>query len=105
VNERKPAAHRFDPSDHRPFGIIISTGDDELLLIGKGFAVDFTVSGGVVEIDEVVEQRLVDGRFIDGRVLNGDERLEILPLDSIGAARVRLLRATHDESTLKPGVR
>jgi hypothetical protein len=27
-----------------------------------------------------------------------------LPLDSIGAARVRLLRATHDESTLKPGV-
>jgi len=104
VNERKPAAHRFDPSDHRPFGIIISTGDDELLLIGKGFAVDFTVSEGVVEIDEVVEQRLVDGRFIDGRVLNGDERLEILPLDSIGAARVRLLRATHDESTLKPGV-
>ena len=33
VNERKPAAHRFDPSDHRPFGIIISTGDDELLFV------------------------------------------------------------------------
>ena len=102
VNERRAGSHRFDPSDHRPFGIIIATGDDELLLIGKGFTVDFALDGGVVEIDEVVEQRMVDGRLTDGRVLNGDERLEILPLDGIGASRIRLLRARTDDRDAVP---
>ena len=94
VNERKSGANRFDPSDRRPFGIIIATDVDELLLIGQGFTVDFALDDGLIEIDEVVEQRLVDGILTDGRRINGDERLEILPLDGIGAARVRLLRAS-----------
>jgi hypothetical protein len=98
VNERRSGSHRFDPSDHRPFGIIVATGEDELLLIGQGFAVDFGLDEGIVEIDEVVEQRLVDGKLTDARVLNGDERLEILPLDRIGAARVRLLRTSPDDA-------
>ena len=98
VNERKSGSNRFDPADRRPFGIIIATDDDELLLIGQGFSVDFTLDDGLIEIDEVVEQRLLDGRMTDGRRINGDERLEILPLDGIGAARVRLLRTSHNPS-------
>jgi len=97
VNERKSGSNRFDPSDRRPFGIIIATDDDELLLIGQGFTVDFTLDDGLIEIDEVVELRLVDGRLTDGRRINGDERLEILPLGGIGAARVRLLRISHSD--------
>ena len=75
-----------------------------MLLIGQGFTVDFAHDAGVVEIDEVVEQRLVDGMLTDGRVLNGDERLEILPFDGIGAARVRLLRASQDRALHRTGI-
>ncbi len=91
VNERKPGSHRFEPADDRPFGLIIEVDSDEFLLVGQGFTADFTRTEGPVEIDTVVEQILQDGQLIDGRILNGDERLQILPSASIGAARVRLL--------------
>jgi hypothetical protein len=38
------------------------------------------------------EGRYVEGRWVAGRVLNGDERLNLLPPDSLGMVRIKLLR-------------
>ncbi len=78
--------------DIRPFGLIVGTGGDEFLVIGRELTLDFFAADARVEIDSVVEL-LLDGReVVEGRVLNGDERLMVLPSDRVGAARIRLLR-------------
>lgn len=50
-------------------------------------------NGGEVELARVDEGRFVDGRWVPGRVINGDERLCIVPSDSFGMTRIRLLPA------------
>jgi len=91
-SETEGAAVGPTPGDGRPFGLVIAEGDDTFLLIGQGFALDFSVPDGVVEVDTVEEGRFDAGRWVAGRAINGDERLFVLPADHIGAVRVRLLR-------------
>ena len=78
--------------DKRPFGLIVGTGDDGFLIIGRELMLDFFAADARVEIDSVVELLLEGARVVPGRVLNGDERLMILPTDRVGAARIRLVR-------------
>lgn len=81
-------------SDIRPCGLVIQLAKDEFLVLGKDVDVTFTREGAKApeEIERVEDGRYVDERWTPGRVLNGDERLSILPSDSFGAARFRLLR-------------
>lgn len=83
------------PRDTRPFGLLLAEGDDTFLLIGQGVTVDFGAPGETVEVDQVEELRFENGRWTRGRLLNGDERLHVVPLDEIGAARITLLRAAE----------
>ncbi|PTL71984.1 glycoside hydrolase [Rathayibacter caricis DSM 15933] len=81
-----------DPADDRAFGAILQVADDEFLLLGTGFTVDFAHSLDVVELDRVRELRQEDGDWIEGRLLNGDEHMRLVPTGEIGGSRVRLLR-------------
>ena len=45
-----------------------------------------------MEIDDAVEGRYEAGAWVSGRNLNGDERLNLLPLDRPAAVRIRVLR-------------
>jgi Domain of unknown function (DUF5597)/Beta-galactosidase len=80
------------PRDTRPFGLLLAEGDDTFLLVGQGVTVDFSAPGETVEVDQVQELRFDGGRWSGGRLLNGDERLHVVPLDDLGAARITLLR-------------
>lgn len=80
------------PGETRPFAIVFAESDDTFVVIGRDLKIDFVLDGETLEYDEVVELLLVDGVITPGRVLNGDERLQIVPVDRVGAARVRLLR-------------
>lgn len=78
--------------DTRPFGLIVGTGDDGFLIIGRELMLDFFAAGARVEVDSVVELLMDGDEVVPGRVINGDERLMILPTDRVGAARIRLVR-------------
>ena len=57
-------------------GIVISTGPDEFLAVGKGLMVTFATSTpgpDTVGLAAVEEGTFVDGKWIPGRRLNGDE--------------------------------
>ncbi|KQP74376.1 hypothetical protein ASF40_03325 [Microbacterium sp. Leaf288] len=82
------------PGEQRPFGLIFAVADDELVVIGQGVKLDFAAPQGLVEVDAVVELLLDEGRVVPSRVLNGDERLQVVPVDRVGAARVTLLRVS-----------
>ncbi|MFT4214103.1 MAG: DUF5597 domain-containing protein [Microbacterium sp.] len=90
--ETSPGARMLVPHDTRPLALVIAESDDEFLVIGEGVALDFFADDAVVEIDSVVEGVFEGGRWMPGRALNGDERLDVLPTDRIGAVRIRLLR-------------
>jgi hypothetical protein len=89
-------AHIAAPHDTRPFALVVAEADDTFLVIGEGVTLDFFAGDAIVEIDSVVEGRFIDGEWMPGRVLNGDERLQLLPVESVGAVRIRLLRLTKD---------
>ncbi|HEY5844693.1 MAG TPA: DUF5597 domain-containing protein, partial [Mycobacterium sp.] len=80
------------PADQRPFGLIITEGPDQFLLVGQGLTANFRHPDGPVELDHAEEGRFIDGTWHPGRALNGDERLYLVPTDEIGAVRIRLLR-------------
>jgi hypothetical protein len=91
-SETDGAAGPPAPRDTRPFGLLIDEEDDTFLLVGRGVTVDFSAPGETVEVDQVQELRLDAGHWSEGRLLNGDERLHVIPLDDLGAARITLLR-------------
>lgn len=91
-DETVPSAPVTHHGDTRPFGLIVGTGDDEFLIIGRELMLDFFAAGARVEVDSVVELLMDGDELVPGRVLNGDERLMILPTDRVGAARIRLVR-------------
>jgi hypothetical protein len=70
---------------------VIAEAEDQFLLVGQGVGLDFSWGADLVEIDSVEEGRFDSGDWVPGRALNGDERLFLLPLDGIGAVRIRLL--------------
>jgi beta-galactosidase GanA len=81
-----------DLAETRAFGAILQTADDEFLLLGSGFTIDFAHDTDIVELDHVREIRNEAGKWLEGRILNGDEHMRLVPTDSIGASRIRLLR-------------
>ena len=80
-----------NPADVRAFVLIIALEDAEFHIVGQNASLDFAKRDRVVEWDHVEAGSHQDGRWQPTRILNGDERLRILPLDRIGAARVRVL--------------
>lgn len=96
--ERKPQAHGWgapELTDTRPSGLILQLGPDEFLAVGKDLEITFVAKdrpGQPVELARVEEGHYADGRWVAGRVLNGDERLNLLPSDSLGMVRIKLLR-------------
>ncbi|MDN3496480.1 DUF5597 domain-containing protein [Planococcus sp. APC 4015] len=91
-DETLPTSHITHRGDTRPFALIVGTGDDEFLVVGREITLDYFAGTGRVEVDSVQELLLEEGRVVPGRVLNGDERLMVLPTDRVGAARIRLVR-------------
>ena len=91
-DETDPDAAMRSPHDTRPFGLIIDEGEDNFLVFGQALTLDFFHPDATVEYDAVVEGRFVEGEWVAGRALNGDERLRVLPLDGVGAVRIRLVR-------------
>jgi beta-galactosidase GanA len=83
-----------DMTDTRPMGLVIQLGKEDFLVVGQDVNISFArkaSNGGDVELAEVEEGRFVDGRWVPGRVINGDERLSIVPSDSFGMTRIRIL--------------
>ena len=89
--ETEDAAHGQTPGDGRPFGLILQTGPLEFIVVGQGALFDFHKAGSELEVDYVRELRLTEEGWQDGRLLNGDERLQVLQGDKIGASRIKLL--------------
>ena len=77
--------------ERRPFALVIGRSEDTVVVIGQGLILDFATEDGC-EVDEVEELVLHDGVVTTGRVVNGDERLQNLPVTHVGGARITLLR-------------
>ena len=90
-SETEGPSSRPIPGDSRPFGLVIDQGDGNFLVVGKGFNVDFGIGSKLAEFDRVEEGRFEADAWKVGRIINGDERLNIIPMDHIGMVRVRLL--------------
>jgi hypothetical protein len=64
----------FGHSSDTGFGLIMATGKDEFLGVGKGFRVEFIPrSGQPAGIAAIDEGAFEDGKWVPGRRLNGDE--------------------------------
>lgn len=81
-----------DPAEARAFGAILQTAEDEFLVMGCGLTIDFAHHTDIVELDRVREFRDEAGTWVEGRILNGDEHMRLVPGDSIGASKIRVLR-------------
>ncbi len=92
ADETEPGTAIPAAADPRPFALIAAESSDSLLVIGRGVTLDFSDQNHKVEIDSAEELRLEGGVHIVSRVINGDERLELLPVREVGAVRIRLLR-------------
>lgn len=85
------------PGDNRPFGLMVSTGPDEFLLVGSGLSPSFTPDSPgpkLAGIGSIDEGRFEKGIWIPGRRLNGDEFRPNLRPGAIGMLKVKLYR--HD---------
>jgi len=83
------------PPDQRPYGLIISTGEDEFLIVGSGLLINFVPDSPgkkIAEIGSIDEGRYEQGRWIAGRRLNGDEGRAALRSGPIGMLKVKLFR-------------
>lgn len=81
-----------EAADTRAFGLVIRQAPDEYVVVGQNLTVDFAIQDSIVEIDSVEAGHFEHGVWQTTRVINGDERLTIVPLDTVGIARVRLMR-------------
>lgn len=80
------------PFDLRAFALVVQESESQYLMVGKGINPSFSVDGKAVEIDSMVEGRFKSDKWIPGRNLNGDERLNPLPLNELSAVRINLLK-------------
>lgn len=78
------------PADSRPTALVIQINENEFFLIGRGVNLDFSEPGYRIEIDSVEEGRFENDKWIPMRNLNGDERLNFVPLFEIGCAKIRI---------------
>ncbi|HEX7857745.1 MAG TPA: DUF5597 domain-containing protein [Sphingobium sp.] len=73
------------------YGLVINSGENEFLVVGRGINVQFTKPGARVELDQVEEGTVQAGRWIAGRRMNGDERFFLFPNDGLRIIRFTLL--------------
>ncbi len=97
AGEAPPDAGGFGPppADSRPFGMVLATAPDEFVVVGSGFAVNFSAEGPApktAEIGWIDEGRFERGQWIRGRRMNGDEGCVLLRGGPIGMLKVKLLR-------------
>ena len=98
VAESRPqnvGEHASEPSDPRPTGLILQLDAEQFLVVGKDLALSFaakTDPGREVELARVEEGTYVNNEWAAGRILNGDQRLRVVPTDSFGMVKIRLLR-------------
>jgi hypothetical protein len=78
------------PADTRPSGIVIQLNETEFVVIGKGMNLSFSEPGYRIEIDDVEEGRFENEKWVPMRNLNGDERLNFVPIHEIGCAKIRI---------------
>lgn len=81
-------------SDARPFALVIQESATEFTLIGKGINLQFSSENCEIEIDSVHEGSFENEEWRAVRELNGDERLQFVPLHKISCAKVRILKFT-----------
>ncbi|MDF9277640.1 DUF5597 domain-containing protein [Arthrobacter sp. EH-1B-1] len=74
------------------YGLIVSTGADEFVVVARGASVRASMEGSVIELDHVQEGEFEDGQWQPGRTLNGDERYFMFPNDSLRTVRMSLIR-------------
>lgn len=81
-----------EPAKGTGYGLVIQTGEDEFLIVGRAIDVAFTADGRSAEIDSAEEGTFEKGQWIPGRTMNGDERFFLFPVDALRTVRIRLLR-------------
>ena len=82
-------------TDQRALGLVLQLSADEFLVLGQDLNLSFemtTPGDNMPEVVRIQEGHYAEGVWIPGRVLNGDERLRIVPFDSLGMAMIRLIR-------------
>ena len=92
-----PDAEEFSTKpipDRRGYALILSTGPDELIVIGSGVVITPASRDELIGI--IDEGRFEKGQWIPGRRLNGDEsfsgNLLMLPQEQIGIRKLKLYR-------------
>jgi hypothetical protein len=79
-------------SEARPIALLIKESETQFLLIGKGVNLEFSSELFDIEIDRIEEGHFVANSWVSGRELNGDERLQFVPLHQIGCAKITILK-------------
>jgi len=87
-----PGTGSSDSAKSEGYGLVISSGKDEFLMVGRAILPTFSAPDAQVEIDSVQEGVFQDGRWTPGRTLNGDERFFLFPSDGLRIVRIKLLR-------------
>ncbi|MEO6715722.1 MAG: DUF5597 domain-containing protein [Novosphingobium sp.] len=87
-----PGTGSAEPTKANGYGLVINTGANEFLIVGRAISVSFSALDSVVELDSAQEGVFQSSRWIPGRTLNGDERYFLFPPDGLRIVRVKLLR-------------
>jgi hypothetical protein len=87
-----PGTGAAEPTKSTGYGMVIQTGEDDFLIVGRAVVVKFNTIGRPTEMDSAEEGTFENGRWIPGRTLNGDERYFLFPDDALRTVRIRLLR-------------
>ena len=64
-DETLPSAQLSTAGETRPFALIVATGDDGFVVIGRELTLDYFAADTRVEIDSVQELILEDGRVLE----------------------------------------
>lgn len=73
------------------YGLVITSGPEEFLVVGRGITINFSKPGATVEVDEAEEGVFTAEQWRPGRTLNGDERFYLFPTDDLRIVRIKLL--------------
>lgn len=74
------------------YGLVIQSGKDEFLIVGRGVSPTFSSPGATVEVDRAQEGTFRNDAWTPGRTLNGDERYALFPNDALRVVRISLMR-------------
>jgi beta-galactosidase GanA len=80
------------PEKVRGYGLVIQTGEEEFLVVGRAASLQFSRPDKQVELDWAQEGRFEKGQWVADRTLNGDERYYLFPADKLSVLRIRVLQ-------------